>query len=331
MMDKGGVPDEDIPKGMLMFYQSFYGLRANDLSKFAPCEDSITDTRNAGEYHKAYFELIEGIHPEPHLSKEISPHIDRWWHINTKMPDLDDDNQYKNEQRIYAAFFWGLLGDYIYLSSDDENLDKKIYKLDNDSLKMESSQLIVSNGTICDKLYEALDSVAIYPELTKKILERIDIRIEKEIEGRTKEMEETLLYEFLNKFKIEEPVLGTGEKPAKSIFSIPMMMKKSVKHEDYYEENVIDLLRAEINEIENYLKRFYSEKEQRAAMRAILNDQFKQYLEDVSEEKKTNKSVYQETLFFRTCSIIATKFEEMEMDEERRMIIDVVHELRQEQ
>ena len=41
LMNRGGVADEDIPKNMIMFYQSFYGLRANNLSKFAPPEHSV--------------------------------------------------------------------------------------------------------------------------------------------------------------------------------------------------------------------------------------------------------------------------------------------------
>lgn len=52
LMNFGGSPDEDIPKNTIMFYQSFYGLRANDLSKFAPPEKSITYNRSSGEYFK---------------------------------------------------------------------------------------------------------------------------------------------------------------------------------------------------------------------------------------------------------------------------------------
>ena len=34
--------------------------------------------------------------------------------------------------------------------------------------------LVVSNGTPCDHLYEILDSFAIYPELVKKTLARVE-------------------------------------------------------------------------------------------------------------------------------------------------------------
>lgn len=322
MMNRGGVPDEDIPKGKLLFYQSFYGLRANDLSKFAPPETSQTYDRTGGEYFTAYFDLIKGIHPETHRSTEITPHIDRWWHIDTKMPDIDDGHQLENEKKTYAAFFWGLIGEYIYLTSDDENLSKKIYKSDNDNLKMHSSKLIVSNGTVCDKLYEALDAVAIYPELKEKILERIRIRTDMEAKG-SKPLKERMLYDFLNNFRISEPQLGTGDEPARSIFSLPMMMKKSVAPDEYYEENVVELLRVEIEEISNYLKSFCKEKEFKKAFRDILMEQFELFINDTKLESAVDPDVFQETLFFRVCSIIATVFEDMYMEDERKYVSDI--------
>ena len=109
----GGEPDDSVGRNMIVFYQSFYGLRANDLSKFAPPERSATYNREGGEYYKAYFELISKIHPESHKSKAITPHIDRWWHVPTMMPDLDDGNQAAQEQHIYSAFFWSLLGGFV--------------------------------------------------------------------------------------------------------------------------------------------------------------------------------------------------------------------------
>jgi phosphatidylglycerophosphatase A len=41
---------------------------------------------------------------------------------------------------------------------------------------MDNNLLIVSNGTVCDKLYEVLDAIAIYPELVNKIIERARLK-----------------------------------------------------------------------------------------------------------------------------------------------------------
>ena len=207
-----------------MFYQSFYGLRANDLSKFAPPEKSITYNRSSGEYFKAYYELVAGVHPEAHRSKEISPHIDRWWHIITKMPDLDEDNQKKQEYEMYASFFWAMANRYVYLS--EEGSDVRIYKLRNILLDMDDDSLIVSNGTECDKLYEVLDAIAIYPELIQKILSEVETLTINDV-NENNALEDGMLFSALRTFRIEEPGVGPENAPSYNIFDLPMLMKKS--------------------------------------------------------------------------------------------------------
>ena len=325
LLNFGGEPDEDIPKNMIMFYQSFYGLRANDLSKFASPEKSLTYNRNSGEYFKSYYELVDGIHPETHLSKEISPHVDRWWHIITKMPDLDEENQAKQEHNIYAAFFWGILGSYIDLY--DEGNDKMVYKIRRDSLEMEDDRLTVSNGTECDKLYEVLDAIAIYPELARKILEKVNIMAENDL-NKARSIEDGTLNTFLESFVIKEPGIGVDKAAANSIFDIPMLMKKSSTPEIYYEEDVIQLLRAEIEEVKRYYSKFCSERELAGAVGGLLRDQFEKYLEDVALESEVQKNIYRESLFDRTCSIIIKAFENIGLEDEAREIYKRVAALR---
>ena len=326
LMNYGGEPDEDIPKSRIMFYQSFYGLRANDLSKFAPPERAMTYKREGGEYFKAYYDLIKGIHPETHRSKEISPHIDRWWHIVTKMPDLDDQNQKEQEHRIYAAFFWGIIGRYIDLFEDN---NEKIYKFKQEILGMEDDRMIVSNGTECDKLYEVLDAIAIYPELVERILERIEILIESEV-NKKQPIEKGILHKYLNNFDLEDPGLGPhgSEVHAKSIFDIPILMKKSSTKDFYYEESVIDMLRVQIDEIRRYLSVFCTPKELTQVMKAILDDQYKKFIADMQVETQNNPALYRESLFYRTCSIIAGAYDELGLHAEAEEIIDSADALR---
>jgi len=325
LLNYGGEPDEDIPKNIIMFYQSFYGLRANDLSKFAPPEKSVTYNRSGGEYFKAYYELVDGIHPEPHLSKEISPHIDRWWHIITKMPDLDEDYQAKQERDIYAAFFWGIIGRYIDLFEDCA--DQKVYKLKIDALKMSDCRLIVSNGTECDKLYEVLDAIAIYPELVSKILKKVEALANEDL-NENRAIDEGILFSFLDTFSILEPGVGKENSPATSIFSIPLLMKKSATPDMYYEDNVIQILKVEIKEIKDYLSKFCSRKELPELMGKIMNEHFEKFLNDVAAESEVNRTIYRESLFDRTCSIISEVLEELGLKTDARAIQKKSAELR---
>ena len=321
LMNYGGEPDEDIAKNMIMFYQSFYGLRANDLSKFAPPEKSLTYNRSSGEYFKAYYELVRGIHPESHRSKEISPHIDRWWHIITKMPDLDEGNQQKQEYNIYAAFFWAILRKYIYLS--DEGADQRVYKLRSPLLKMSDDSLIVSNGTECDKIYEVLDAIAIYPELVEKILGDVSVLTDEDL-NENGSLEDGILFTALKNFKILEPGIGEDNIPSTCIFDIPMLMKKSSTPDTYFEGNIIELLKVELEEIKRYLSKFCTVKELPEVYGKIIVEQFEKHMVAVDLESKIHPTIYNESLFIKTCDTIAAALSEMGLKREARKILDRV-------
>ena len=324
LMNYGGEPDEDISKYMIMFYQSFYGLRANDLSKFAPPEKSVTYNRSGGEYFKAYYELVQGIHPETHRSKEISPHIDRTWHIITKMPDLDDANQKKQEYNIYAAFFWAIMRRYIVLS--DEGKDQKIYKPRNTLLKMEDDLLIVSNGTECDKLYEVLDAIAIYPELVNRILSDIEVRTIDDM-NECSQLEDGILFSSLKSFKIYEPSIGKDSVPSTCIFDIPMLMKKSATPDIYYEADVIGMLQVELEEIRKYLSNFCTPKELPEKMGTLIMEQFEKHLSSVALESEIHPSIYKESLFIKTCDIISNTLSDLGLKKEAALIQEKLNSL----
>ena len=325
LMNFGGEPDEDIDKNMIMFYQSFYGLRANDLSKFAPPEKSITYNRSSGEYFKAYYELVKGIHPESHRSKEISPHIDRWWHIITKMPDLDEDNQSKQEYNIYAAFFWAMLRGYVYIT--EGGADQKIFKLNDIVLNMDDDALLVSNGTDCDQFYEVLDAIAIYPELVQRILDNVQELTEEDI-NENYSLEEGILMSALRNYNISEPGIGEEKEPSESIFDIPMLMKKSATPDTYYEGSVVELLRTEIEEIRRYLANFCAPKELPDVMGSIIQDQFEKHLKAVEKESKIHPTIYREPLFRKTCDVVANTLSDLGKKKEARAIAEKIANMR---
>lgn len=327
LLDFGGEADDSIPKYQIMFYQSIYALRANELSKFAPPEKSATYTRNGGEYFKAYYELIENIHPKSELSTEISPSINRWWHIVTKMPDLDDDFQKQQEQEIYAAFFWGILCNYITYIEDTR--DCFLYKIDKEELDLSSDDFIVSDGSKCDRLYEVLDAIAIYPALVRKLLAKVDNKTTDDV-SRGRPLANGLLMHNINRFSVDSPCLydGQTEKRATSVFSLPLLMRKSSSPELYYEENVIRLLHSIIAEIRKYLCRFCNEKELPDIMGDLLKEQFNKYLTDMAFEHKSRPSIYRESLFNATCSVISKALASLGLEDDARAIKDKVIELR---
>jgi hypothetical protein len=234
------------------------------------------------------------------------------------MPDLDEDNQEKQENEIYAAFFWGLIEGYVKLYEENA---RKVYRLEVDTLKMDDARLIVSNGTECDKFYEVLDAISIYPELVEKINSRVEMLIENEV-NESVPVDEGILFSGINRLVIKEPGLGSKKEPvpASSIFSIPLLMKKSTTQDEYYEEDMIQIIKVEISEIRKYLEAFYSEKEIPEQMGSLLKEQFVKYIKDVEIESKVDKTIFRESLFDRTCSIIAAAFEELDLFSEAKAV-----------
>ena len=327
--DLGGVYDKDVPKNMIMFYQSYYGLRANDLSKFAPPENGATYNRPSGEYYTAYFNLISGIHPIPHRSKEICPHIDKWWHIVTKMPDLDEANQEMQEKKIYAAFFWGLVNNLILRKRMQSGAE--VYTLNNVRLGLDDDDddtMIVSNGTQCDMLYEVLDAIAIYPKLVERIIADVEDATQSDKLNKVDIKSRGLLFRSLKKFKIEEPRIGPDNAYAKSIFTLPILMKKSATIDNYYEDGIIRIIDSEIDEITKYLSEFYNEKDLPGEIKSVILDQFDLYLEDIDAESKSDDDIYSDSVFVKTCEIIFKKLYDLGFRNEADDLRDRVDEIK---
>lgn len=313
--DRGGTADSNISRNMILFYQSFYGLRANDLSKFAPPEVSLTSTRDGGEYFKAYFELIENIHPEAHKSRAITPHIDRWWHIVTKMPDLDEGNQELQERNIFAAFFWSLADQLIELD-DDESKNPVYWLIGANELGFVdgSDTLYVSNGTPCDHLYEVLDAISIYPELVTRILSYIDFRTRDDLDAGIN-IEKGLLHQALDEFRVKEYPLG-DDNQVRSIFDLPMLMRRSVKSDVYNENYLSRILEASLEEIYKYLSHFYPAKELPNVYVGIIKEQFERFLVGIELERDDQRNPYRDRLFNKICRTVVLAVEKQGLREE---------------
>lgn len=217
LKDAGGETSETIDRNMILFYQAVYDIRANELSKFAPARHEETYSSPDGDYYKAYYELINQINPETGKSKVITPHIDKWWHIIDKLPDLDEKSQMEQEKRIHSAFFWGILAHFITLGKDTQS--KNVYKLDqtmfkkaeNDEITQKlaydtvqfEDKLIVSNGTPCDHLYEILDSFTIYPALVTAVLGQAKKETDSDLYDK-KPLERSYLYDKISRFTVDE-------------------------------------------------------------------------------------------------------------------------------
>lgn len=326
LKDGGGVEDEDIDKNIILFYQSVYDIRANELSKFAPPRSTETYSRPGGEYYKAYYELIQQIHPETQKSKAITPHIDRWWHVISKLPDLDERSQAYQEDRINAAFFWGMVTQAVHL---EKEFSRKVYRPDRNALNLKEddadSQLIVSNGTPCDHLYEVLDAFTIYPQLVTLVYSKVMERIDNDLYRKTP-LEKSILFERLERFRIEEfpLILEDGTSGVRSIFDLLVMMKRSVPAEDYHEGSTIRLLDTIFSELRHYISRFTIQKEFPNVYGDLIYRQFKRFIENMKIEAKDLHDIFNDSLFIYICKAVAQELEDNNMREMAGAVEDVL-------
>lgn len=298
LIAKGGIGDDEIDKNTIMFYQSYYGLRANSLSKFAPPRHSETYQRNGGEYFNAYSELVSGIHPNSRKSQEISPHIDRRWHLAAKMPDLDEGNQVIEEYGISAAFFWALVFDYLKFNTESSGQD--VFDLENILLGINDGTLLVDDQKRASKLHEVLQALSMQPSyvstIRKKVQEQIDfatdssIPVEKtEIYRKMKNIQTWYKPEWIG-LETEETVHPAAQKLDVSLFEIPLIMKAAMPASETNDERLLKLLQVMLKESASYLAGFSSPEELAGKIRTFISDQYDKFTESLKniEEKNTD-------------------------------------------
>lgn len=155
----GGGRDSDLSIQEILFYNAIYGIRARDLSKYAPERLNATDKRPAGAYFSAYYQLVSGIKPSVDETKVITPHVDRRWHTIAAMPDLDEGHQDAQLANIHGALLSGIaLKSIIW---EPVYGDEHLYRYE--PLDSNPQDFIVTNGTPCDQFYEVLDALTINP------------------------------------------------------------------------------------------------------------------------------------------------------------------------
>ena len=154
----------------LHFFRSVYNITPTQLSKlsapsieeaqdqFAMSSEGELDLPSAGDYFRVYQKYMDTIGPDSKTSAVITPHIDQRWNAISVLPELDMDYQKQLMSKIHKAMLYGFLYKRVFMKPvSDEDPDEMIYGyLDQDEYEQD---LIVSNGTRCDMLYEVLDAL----------------------------------------------------------------------------------------------------------------------------------------------------------------------------
>lgn len=285
----GGEPDDEISKNRIFFYRAIYGLQAKELQKFAAPVESSLAPHPAGDYYTAYFELIDKLGPITANNRELTPHLDKHWHLISHLPDLDEVNQRRREKAIHLAFFTGLVMKFIAPDPVREDLNKKeayAYKLSLDNANG-TQNLVVFNGSDCDQLYEIIEALTINTSAVNDILANTaNVLKRAALAKKPKSFEDSLLFQ-----RIQELDLGmlnplAIDKPG--IFDLTMLVKTSAMSGNYIGDMVPEIT----SDIWEYIAAHAAETTPDSHIEGVLKDffdtQFKAYAK--------HRSIYREAL-----------------------------------
>ena len=278
----GGERDTEISPQEILFYTAIYGIRARDLSKFAPERIDETEQRASGEYFDAYYSLVSGIKPSVGETKVITPHIDRRWHSISELPDLDDENQGKQLYEIHKALLLGLAYRRIEWTPA-ASASNNVYRFK--SAAGRDEDFVVSNGTPCDQFYEVVDALTINPVAVQETLAAIERTNAKErermrVESLHRTRFGTAIAEGLRLEQLSKEFKSFAHAKF-SMLDVAAFCALSTPAEEYYEdlqfamvENFLEILRQEIYSLT-------PREEALAQLRTVLNDQLTLFVENV--------------------------------------------------
>jgi hypothetical protein len=303
LSENGGIPNDEFDDNMIIFYQAIYGLSVSDMARFLP-KNPAKAIMTDGQYFSAYQNLISKLTPDTEKNTVVTPHIDKNWHIITKLPELDNEYQHKVERNIYRAFFNGLVFEKIQF--DLVSSTKKLYRV---YIDIEAFDMIVSNGTACDSFYEIHDALTINPVLVKSIENSIQKEIRDE-NDRKIPFTTTSFIRGMNKLKIEE----FSEYDKLSFFDLPTLLKISTPSSKYLEADGAEFMLAIIEEIIDFTSAVLPKDEVGCTLGKFVKEQFEIYRNNLSIHKKRAPEALG-SIANRTIRIVASKMKDFEQYE----------------
>lgn len=254
----GGAKDFEISPQEILFYNAIYGIRARDLSRYAPERKHATEKRPAGAYFSAYYQLVSGIKPSVSETRVITPHIDRRWHTIAALPDLDDAHQNAQVAEVHRALFTGLAFKVIVWETVHDNTCIYRYR----PIGALDQEFIVSNGTPCDQFYEVLDALTINPVAVREVGESVERKMSNFVEEEVSiSFEKSPLAQALERGillgEIAEVIPGMKGRKA-TLFDVSAFYAVSVPKGDYSDAalrtlsaNILGYVKSEVEKVED--------------------------------------------------------------------------------
>ncbi|MDD6651221.1 MAG: tubulin-like doman-containing protein [Eggerthellales bacterium] len=277
-----GIEDGNCPKTEILVYKSVYGMRANQIPKFIPV-GSLNAGAQGGNYYKSYMDLIGQLGPESSKNKELTPHLDVRWHWPFSFPNLDEDEERRQKNRIVRAFIYGLVFGKITMRSA---VPRDIYQLELE-LDVEGDRgttlhdFVVSNGTPCDYFWEVFDGLNVNPPFVNALTAASEKSLTFEAQlSHTSPENCRLVYHlgseaFGDATKKSQFVLKEFGPERRSIFEIPLLYKISAPMNAAPISYARDILIAVFDVVGNYFSAFVPEVDLDGVLADFFEEQYR--------------------------------------------------------
>ena len=142
-------------------------------------------------------------------------------------------------------------------------------------------------------------------------------------------MKDSVLFELLDRFRVEEYdiQLEDDSSGVRSVFDLPMLMKRSVPAEEYHEDSMIRLLDTIFSELRTYISRFCNKKEFPSVYSTLIDEQFRLFIKNVGLEKDILDDIYNDSLFIYICKAVAKELDDFGMRDKSIEALETLRKL----
>ena len=305
---------DSISRYELHFFNALYNITPDKLKKFACHSESETGVKNAGLYHNAYISYARNIGPDSTKNTQISTHIDKRWDSLATMPEMDFKFQNEQMMKIHQAMIYGLVHNAITFRKLSASAGKKrVYRYENSDERY--TELIVSNGTLCDEFYEILDSLYISSSIVEDI-QRVKNKKNAKDRVRNANYVDTVFYNDLQNFQID--TLHEGQA---SLFEIPVAYYNSLPNSRRFDDEISAIVDAVVKTFEDETYMWEKAEDARFILCNQLVEQFNLFLDNFEkcEALRANLSVQDhpvvDMIFRKIKNVLETDPEPDEVEE----------------
>jgi len=191
------------------------------------------------------------------------------------MPELDFDFQKRQMMKIHQAMIYGLLHKAITFRRLSASAGKKrVYRYENSDERY--LDLIVSNGTLCDEIFEILDALYI----SSAVVEDIDVvrmKRRKKDSVRNANYKDTVFYEDLENFHLSAE---NYHENVASLFEIPMTYYNTLPNNRRFDDEIAALVEAVIKTLSDEIYTWEKPEDARFILCDELIKQFNRFVDN---------------------------------------------------